>query len=108
MSDLISYADGGAGHCGVDTSIDGALYVQAKLGRLQAAAFNLIAAAGPNGATCDEIGAALDWAVYLVRPRATELQRMGKVIDSGVRRNGACGRPVIVWCLPEYRRERRP
>ena len=95
-----------AGHRGDnETSIQASEELQEHLGRLQASAFGVIAAAGPHGASCDDIAAELDWIVFRVRPRTAELRRMGKIVDSGNRRKGASGRLDIVWCLPEYRRQ---
>lgn len=92
-----------AGHRGNrDTSIMASKDLQPHLGRLQTAVFNVVADAGPNGATCDDIGSALGWIVFRVRPRTAELRALGKIVDSGKRRKGGSGRLAIVWCLPDY------
>ena len=92
-----------AGHRGNrDTSIMASKDLQPHLGRLQAAVFNVVADAGPHGATCDDIGSALGWIVFRVRPRTAELRALGKIVDSGKRRKGGSGRLAIVWCLPDY------
>ena len=91
-----------AGHRGNrDTSIMASKAMQPHLGRLQAAAFNVVADAGPDGATCDNIGSALGWIVFRVRPRTAELRALGKIVDSGKRRKGGSGRLAIAWCLPD-------
>lgn len=95
-----------AGHRGNrDTSIAAADDIQEHLGKLQAKVHDVVSDAGVQGATSDEIGAALDWIVYRVRPRTAELRRMGRVVDSGLRRPGASGRSTIVWTLPEYKQD---
>ena len=87
-----------------DTSILASKELQPHLGRLQAAVFNVVADVGHYGATCDDIGSALGWIVFRVRPRTAELRALGKIVDSGKRRKGGSGRLVIVWCLPDYLR----
>ena len=92
-----------AGHRGNrDTSIMAGKHLQPHLGRLQNAVFNVVADAGPDGATCDDVGSALGWIVFRVRPRTAELRALGKIVDSGKRRKGGSGRMAIVWCLPDY------
>lgn len=53
---------------------------------------------GAAGATCDEIAATLSLAVYLVRPRASELERLGKLFPIG-KRQGAMGFKVTVYSV---------
>ena len=92
-----------AGHRGNrDTSIMASKDLQPHLGRLQATVFNVVAGAGHDGATCDNIADALGWIVFRVRPRTAELRALGKIVDSGKRRKGGSGRLAIVWCLPDY------
>jgi hypothetical protein len=57
--------------------------------------------AHPEGATADEIAAALNRSILTIRPRVSELNRMGKIADSGVRRKNASGRNAIVWRINE-------
>ena len=47
--------------------------------------------------TCDEVAQSLGLGILTVRPRLTELQRAGKVMDSGERRRLASGKRGIVW-----------
>lgn len=47
--------------------------------------------------TPDEVATHLGETVLAVRPRVSELSKLGKVIDTGQRRKNASGRPAIVW-----------
>lgn len=49
------------------------------------------------GLTADEVAGRLGLSILSVRPRITELARLGKVRDSGDRRPNASGRTAIVW-----------
>jgi predicted ArsR family transcriptional regulator len=50
-----------------------------------------------NGLTADEVAGRLGLSILSIRPRLTELSRLGKVRDSGARRRNASGRNAIVW-----------
>jgi biotin operon repressor len=100
MPDIPSYADGGAGHRGVDTSIAAAKVINDSLPRLQKAVFAVIRQAGSRGATGDEIAQALGWERWRVRPRTSELRRDGRIVDSGARRESLSGIASIVWVAP--------
>jgi hypothetical protein len=91
-----------AGHRGVDTSIAAAEVINEALPRLQRSVLSVIAAAGAHGATGDEIAAVLAWGRHRVRPRTSELRRLGKIVDSGSRRPSMAGIASIVWVLPDH------
>lgn len=57
--------------------------------------------AHPEGATADEIAAAMNRSILTIRPRVSELNRMKKIIDSTGRRKNASGRNAIVWRIAE-------
>uniref|UniRef100_UPI0035C96E9E hypothetical protein n=1 Tax=uncultured Sphingomonas sp. TaxID=158754 RepID=UPI0035C96E9E len=50
-----------------------------------------------NGLTADEVAGRLGLSILSIRPRLTELSRLGKVRDSGVRRKNVSGKAAIVW-----------
>lgn len=50
-----------------------------------------------NGVTADECAGRLGLSILSVRPRFSELARLGKVRDTGERRKNASGRSAIVW-----------
>jgi len=50
-----------------------------------------------NGLTADEVAGRLGASILAVRPRITELTHLGKVRDSGGRRQNASGKRAIVW-----------
>ena len=102
MTDLLSYADGGPGHRGVDTSIAGAEHINKALPKLQASVLSVISSAGVAGATGDEIATALDWERFRVRPRTSELRTAGRIVDSGKRRQSIAGIASIVWVTPAH------
>jgi len=56
-----------------------------------------LSAYGPQ--TADEVASALKRDRLAIRPRLTELQRLGLVVDSGDRRKNESGRRAIVWEL---------
>jgi hypothetical protein len=52
-----------------------------------------------DGATDEELQQALSLQGNTLRPRRRELQLMGKVLATGVKRPTASGRQAIVWQL---------
>ena len=52
---------------------------------------------GLHGATADEVADAFEWERYSSRPRLAELNKQGKIFDSGKRRKGVSGRMQTVW-----------
>lgn len=49
------------------------------------------------GMTADECAGRLGLSILSVRPRVTELARLGRLRDSGARRANGSGRSAIVW-----------
>ena len=50
-----------------------------------------------NGITADQIAFVLGEDILSVRPRVTELNRLGLIRDTGLRRPNRSGRKAIVW-----------
>jgi len=93
------------GHRGVRTSIEAADAVAPKLGRLQRMVHDAIASRGAFGLTADECAEVIGLDRWSIQPRTSELRRMGKIADSGLRRLNATRKRAIVWVLPEFVRE---
>jgi predicted ArsR family transcriptional regulator len=51
----------------------------------------------PNGATADEVAKDLNLSVLSVRPRVSELKRMGKIQQTGARHKNDSGMTATVW-----------
>lgn len=78
-----------------DTSRDAADAIAERVPQLRGRALAVLERS--NGLTADEVAGRLGLSILSIRPRITELSRLGKVRDSGVRRKNASGRPAIVW-----------
>lgn len=50
-----------------------------------------------KGMTADECAGRLGLSILSIRPRVTELSRLGKLRDSGERRANGSGRKAAVW-----------
>ena len=85
------------GHRNVETSMDAADTLVAKLGRLQQRVRTAIRNAGRSGLTAEELAAALQESIRAVQPRTSELRRLGLIRDSGDRRLNSTRRRAIVW-----------
>ena len=54
----------------------------------------------PAGGTADEIADAIKRSPFTVRPRVSELNKIGAIVDSGARRmNAASGRMAAIWVV---------
>jgi predicted ArsR family transcriptional regulator len=60
-----------------------------------------------NGLTADEVAGRLGLSILSVRPRISELTRLGKVRDSGDRRRNTSGKRAIVWAAVQPARLNR-
>lgn len=87
--------NGGAGHQATDTSRAAAEKVSLTLALKQSNVMTCLKRL--RAATCDEIAYELEWPVTSVRPRCTELQKLGHIRDSGTRRPTPGGGRAIVW-----------
>jgi hypothetical protein len=77
------------------TGIKAAFAVSKDMGRRHAEVLSAYAPFGATGTTCDQIGEILGLPVHLVRPRASELERKGKLFPVG-KAMGAYGHKVTV------------
>lgn len=96
MTDLFRYPVG-PGAQDRDTSREAAAEVRGKVPVLRAAALDVLERS--NGLTADEVAGRLGMSILSIRPRITELLKLGKIRDSGDRRrNPISGKRAIVWC----------
>lgn len=95
MTDLFTYPHG-PGAQDRDTSRAAAAEIAPETAQLRARALAIVERS--NGLTADEVAGKLGLSILSIRPRLTELSRLGKVRDSGQRRPNASGRNAIVWC----------
>ena len=81
---------------GPDTEQLALEFVAPKLSGLRLKALQSLASAHP-GLTGSQVAEKMDAWLYSVKPRPTELERMGLVRDSGERAKNERGRQEIVW-----------
>lgn len=79
------------------TSREAAEAIASRTGQLQRLVLNHLALAGPS--TADEIANMTGETQFSIRPRCTELLRMGKIKDCGLRRKNSSGRNAKVWSV---------
>lgn len=94
MTDLFRYP-GSPGAQDRDTSRDAAQAIAPQAALLRGKALAVVE--GSNGLTADEVAGRLGLSILSIRPRLTELSRLGKVRDGGSRRKNKSGRNAIVW-----------
>lgn len=80
------------------TSEAAAKAIASRVNRLQGMALRMLHH-HPHGLTADEIAAMNGEDRLAMRPRLTELCRMGKVEKTGILRGNASGRAAHVWRL---------
>jgi len=80
----------------VDTSIEAAERIEERAPDIRDRALSIIRSAGVMGATADEVAERLHLTVLSVRPRISELKKMGLICDSEVRRTNRSGRRAAV------------
>lgn len=82
------------GHQHTDTSVLAGQSIAPYAVRLRGECLRLLRKRGPL--TSDEIAEALNLSILSVRPRITELRRMGQVRDTGLRRPSSTGHSSAV------------
>lgn len=104
MTDLFTYPSA-PGAQNRDTSRDAAEKVAPEAAQLRARVLAVLERS--NGLTADETAGRLGLSILSIRPRCTELSRLGKIRDSGHRRANASGRSAIVWAAVQPARLNR-
>ena len=103
MTDLFTYPHE-AGYKARDTAQAAAAAVPAGILRDRV----LAVIERTNGLTADECSGRMGLSILSVRPRFSELARLGKVRDTGERRANNSGRQAIVWMAVQPARLNRP
>ena len=85
-----------------DTSREAAEMIAPKVNKLQGLILDHVKKTGLLGATDLEIQTALEMDGNTERPRRRELEIMGKIVDSGLRRRTAANRNAAVWIAKEF------
>ncbi len=85
---------------GPDTEQLALEFVAPKLSGLRLKALQSLASAHP-GLTGSQVAEKMDAWIYSVKPRLTELQRMGLVVDSGERAKNERKRQEVVWKITD-------
>jgi hypothetical protein len=80
-----------------ETSLEAAEGARKRINRLQQEVLGFVAAAGPEGATDDEMQIGLRMNPSTQRPRRVELVQKGFIMDSERRRPTRTGRRAVVW-----------
>lgn len=81
----------------VSTSIQAAADMQPKASRLRSLCIDALSDRGDM--TPDETAAFLDIDKLSIRPRFSELNRTGEIVDTGERRENLSGKKAIVWTI---------
>jgi len=96
MSDQITYPDMPGWKGNKATGREAAFAIAKELPQRQQQVWDAIALRGEAGATCDELQDELALPAYVIRPRASELERKGMLWPIG-RRMGQLGHNVTVY-----------
>ena len=81
------------------TSIDAAIAIEPRVASLRDQVYAFIAKCGAEGATDDEIQAALQINPSTQRPRRIELANKGKIKRTETTRKTRSGRSAVVWVV---------
>lgn len=81
-----------------DTSQQAAVDMEPKVDTLRAKALEAIKSAA-DGLTADEVAAVLGESILAIRPRITELWKLGYLMQTTKRRKNQSGKSAIVWRL---------
>ena len=78
-----------------DTSFEAAEKIAPAVSHLKKSVLATIKSS--DGLTADEVADRLGLSILAIRPRVTELNKLGLIRDTGDRRANASGRGAIVW-----------
>ena len=84
---------------GTDTGKAAAEAMSPHMGPLHTAVMGYLAVPGPH--TQDEVAKGLEASILAIRPRVSELRRLGMIQDTGDRRPNRSGHKAIVWQAKE-------
>lgn len=82
----------------LDTQIDAWKSVQRQLPKCRQQVFDVIAR-NSDGITSEQIAVTLEWPINSISGRVTELQRLGRIKDSGRRLPTHAGRSAVLWVV---------
>ena len=83
------------GYQPTETSFNAAVRVAVNARNVRDRVAAVLAERGPM--TADEIAAVLGLSILTVRPRVTDLNKAGRIEDTGARRQTGSGNAAIVW-----------
>ena len=98
MTDKLTYPDMPGWKGDKSTGRQAAFALAQNLPRRHRQVMEAFAPYGEAGATCDDISATLNLPVYVIRPRASELERKGKLFPVD-KRAGGMGHKVTVYSV---------
>ena len=87
------------GYQRTETSFNAAVRVAVNARNVRDRVAAVLAERGPM--TADEIAAVLGLSILTVRPRVTDLNKAGRIEDTGARRQTGSGNAAIVWRVKE-------
>jgi hypothetical protein len=94
---LFDYYPHVPGHRGISSSIEAAEKIKSTVHTMRDRVHGIIKLAGANGITTEELCQFMKMEAKHTQPRVSELRKLGKVVDSGLRRKSESGVNVIVW-----------
>lgn len=87
------------GYQSTETSFNAAVRAAVNARNVRDRVAAVLAERGPM--TADEIAAVLGLSILTVRPRVTDLNKAGRIEDTGARRQTGSGNAAIVWRVKE-------
>lgn len=87
------------GWADVRTSIEAAEKIAGRAMKIRDKVLWVLRRADLPGLTADEVAERLDLTPFTIRPRVTELNKLGLIEDSGLARENESGARAIVWTV---------